>query len=33
MNRQGLIRSRGAQINILDRRGLEQIAVEGKKLP
>ncbi|MCX5838398.1 MAG: Crp/Fnr family transcriptional regulator [Deltaproteobacteria bacterium] len=33
MNRQGLIRSRGAQIRILDRRGLEEIAVEGKKLP
>jgi CRP/FNR family transcriptional regulator, dissimilatory nitrate respiration regulator len=33
MNRQGLIRSRGAQISILDRRALESIAVEGKKLP
>lgn len=33
MNRQGLIRSRGAQIRILDRRGLEEIALEGKKLP
>jgi CRP-like cAMP-binding protein len=33
MNRQGLIRSHGAQIQILDRRGLEQIAQEGKKLP
>jgi CRP-like cAMP-binding protein len=33
LNRQGLIRSRGAQIRILDRRGLEEIAVEGKKLP
>jgi len=33
MNRQGLIRSRGAQISILDRRGLESIAEEGKKLP
>ncbi|MCE5263960.1 MAG: Crp/Fnr family transcriptional regulator [Deltaproteobacteria bacterium] len=32
MNRQGLIRSRGAQIAILDRRGLEEIA-EGGKLP
>lgn len=32
MNRQGLIRSRGAQITILDRPGLEAIA-EGKKLP
>jgi CRP/FNR family transcriptional regulator, dissimilatory nitrate respiration regulator len=33
MNRQELIRSRGAQIRIVDRRGLEQIALEGKKLP
>jgi CRP-like cAMP-binding protein len=33
MNRQRLIRSHGAQIRILDRRGLEQIAQEGKKLP
>ena len=33
MNRQGLIHSRGAQISVLDRRGLEEIAVEGKKLP
>jgi CRP-like cAMP-binding protein len=32
MNRQGLIRSRGAQISILDQPGLEEIA-EGKKLP
>jgi CRP-like cAMP-binding protein len=32
LNRQGLIRSQGAQIAILDRRGLEEIA-EGKKLP
>lgn len=32
MNRQGLIRSRGAQISILNRLGLEEIA-EGKKLP
>ncbi len=32
MNRQELIRSRGAQIRILDRRGLEEIALEGKKL-
>jgi CRP-like cAMP-binding protein len=32
MNRQGLIRLRGAQILILDRQGLEQIALEGKKL-
>ena len=33
MNRQGLIRSRGAQIGILDRRGLELIAEGEKKLP
>jgi CRP/FNR family transcriptional regulator len=33
MNRQGLIRSRGAQITILDRPGLDAIASEGKKLP
>ncbi len=32
MNRRGLIRSRGAQIRIIDRRGLEEIALEGKKL-
>ena len=32
MNRQGLIRSRGAQLRIIDRRGLEEIALEGKKL-
>ena len=32
MNRQELIRSRGAQIRIIDRRGLEAIALEGKKL-
>lgn len=33
MNRAGLIRSRGAHIRILDRGALEEIAVEGKKLP
>ena len=33
MNRQGLIRSRGAQIGILDREGLERIAEGVKKLP
>jgi CRP/FNR family transcriptional regulator, dissimilatory nitrate respiration regulator len=33
LNRQGLIRSRGAQIRILDLQGLEEIALEGKKLP
>ena len=33
MNRQGLIHSRGAQITILDRPGLDAIAWEGKKLP
>jgi CRP/FNR family transcriptional regulator, dissimilatory nitrate respiration regulator len=33
MNRQGLIRSRGAQIRIIDREGLSAIALEGKKLP
>jgi CRP/FNR family transcriptional regulator len=32
MNRRELIRSRGAQIRIMDRRGLEAIALEGKKL-
>ncbi len=32
MNRQELISSRGAQIRIMDRRGLEAIALEGKKL-
>ena len=32
MNRQGLIRSRGAQIRILDRSGFEEIALEGRKL-
>lgn len=32
MNRQGLIRLRGAQIQILDRPGIEQIALEGKML-
>jgi CRP-like cAMP-binding protein len=32
MNRRELIRSRGAQIRIIDRRGLEEIALEGKKL-
>jgi CRP/FNR family transcriptional regulator, dissimilatory nitrate respiration regulator len=32
MNRQGLIRLRGAQIQILDRAGIEQIALEGKML-
>lgn len=32
MNRQGLIRSRGAQVRILDRAGLEEIALEGRKL-
>ena len=32
MNRQELIRSRGAQIRIMDRPGLEAIALEGKKL-
>jgi len=33
LNRRGLIRSRGAQVRILDRRGLEEIALEGKRLP
>jgi CRP-like cAMP-binding protein len=33
MNRRGLIRSQGAQIRIIDRQGLEEIALEGKKLP
>ncbi len=33
MNHRGLISSRGAQIRIIDRRGLEEIALEGKKLP
>jgi CRP/FNR family transcriptional regulator len=33
LNRRGLIHSRGAQIRILDRRGLEEIALEGKRLP
>jgi len=33
MNRQGLIHSRGSQIRILDRPGLEAIAQEGKMLP
>lgn len=33
MNREGLIRSQGAHIGIIDRRGLEEIALEGKKLP
>jgi len=33
MNRRGLIRSRGAQIRIIDLQGLEEIALEGKKLP
>jgi CRP-like cAMP-binding protein len=33
LNQQGLINSRGAQIRIIDRRGLEEIALEGKKLP
>jgi CRP/FNR family transcriptional regulator, dissimilatory nitrate respiration regulator len=32
MNRQGLIRLRGAQIQILDRPGIELIALEGKML-
>jgi len=32
MNRQGLIRLRGAQILILDRRAIEQIASEGRML-
>ncbi len=32
MNRRGLIRSRGAQLRIIDRRGLEEIALEGRKL-
>jgi CRP-like cAMP-binding protein len=33
MNRQGLIRLRGARMLILDRQGLKEIAMEGKKLP
>ncbi|MEK7826306.1 MAG: helix-turn-helix domain-containing protein, partial [Thermodesulfobacteriota bacterium] len=33
VTRQGLIRARGAQIRILDRRGLEESALEGKRLP
>jgi CRP/FNR family transcriptional regulator, dissimilatory nitrate respiration regulator len=32
MSKQGFIRSQGAQINILDRRGLEDIAMAGRKL-
>ena len=32
MNRQGLIRLRGAQILILDRQAIEQIASEGRML-
>lgn len=32
MTRQGLIRSQGARIRILDRTGLSEIATEGKKL-
>ncbi|MDP1992267.1 MAG: Crp/Fnr family transcriptional regulator [Syntrophales bacterium] len=32
MHRQGLIRLRGSQIEILDRPGIEQIALEGKML-
>jgi CRP/FNR family transcriptional regulator len=32
MHRQGLIRLRGSQIRILDRPGIEQIALEGKML-
>jgi len=32
MTRQGLIRSQGSRINILDRTGLSEIATEGKKL-
>jgi len=32
MTRQGLIRSQGSQIKILDRTGLSEIATEGKKL-
>jgi CRP/FNR family transcriptional regulator len=31
-NRQGLIHSRGAKIQLCDRQGLEEIALEGKKL-
>jgi CRP/FNR family transcriptional regulator len=30
MNRQGLIRLQGSDIRILDRQGIEQIALEGK---
>jgi CRP/FNR family transcriptional regulator len=33
MNRQGLIDSRGAQIRILDRQKLAEIAMEGRRLP
>ena len=33
MHRQGVIRLRGSQIRILDRPGIEQIALEGKMLP
>ena len=33
MHRQGVIRLRGSQIQILDRPGIEQIALEGKMLP
>lgn len=33
MNRQGLIKSQGAQIRIIDREGLETLASEGGKLP
>lgn len=32
LNRRGVVRSRGAQIRILDRPGLEEIALEGKWL-
>ena len=33
MHRQGVIHLRGSQIRILDRPGIEQIALEGKMLP
>lgn len=33
LNRQGVIRSQGAQIRILDRQGLEEISLGGKWLP
>lgn len=33
LNRRGLIRSRGSHIVIVDRPGLEEIAMEGRKLP